>query len=178
MFTYHLKIATTSLRRNPILTLLLIGGIALGICVSTAFVTLQHMFSQELVPGKQDQLFYVRLDTWGKDVKRFGDETIPGLMTYKDAAALQRNPLPARQTPTFITTMFVHPDPKIARPYQPQIRVATSDIFAMFKIPFRFGGPWPKSVDTRAEQVIVLDDATNAKLFGGQNSVGKSVRLG
>jgi putative ABC transport system permease protein len=178
MFIYDLKTALKSLRRNPVLTLLLIGGIALGICVSTAFVTLQHMFMQELVPGKQEQLFYVRLDTWGKDVNRLGDEKIPGLMTYKDARAIMRSSIPLRQTPTFITTMFVHPDAKIARPYQPQIRVANSDLFQMFETPFKYGGPWPKSVDVRPEQVIVLDDATNAKLFGGANSVGKSVRLG
>lgn len=177
MFTYHLKIAATSLRRNPILTALLIAGIALGICVSTAFVTLQHMFTQELVPGKTDELFYVRLDTWGKDVKRFGERTIPDQVTYKDAVALMRSPVPLRQTPTFITTLFVHPDPKVARPYQPQIRVTNSDLFTMFNMPFKYGGPWPKSIDTKPEQVIVIDQPTNAKLFGGTNSVGKTVRL-
>jgi putative ABC transport system permease protein len=177
MLTYHLKTAVTSLRRNPILTALLIGGIALGICVSTAFVTLQRMFTQELVPGKTNELFYVRLDTWGKDVKRYGDQTIPDQITYKDAVALMRSNIPLRQTPTFITSRFVHPDPKIARPYQPNIRVTNSDLFTMFNMPFKYGGPWPKSVDTKPEQVIVIDHATNAKLFGGANSVGKTVRL-
>jgi putative ABC transport system permease protein len=178
MFTYHLKIALASLRRNPVLSGLLIAGIALGIGVSTAFITLRHMFTQELVPGKTEQVRYVRLDTWGKDVERFGDQTIPDQVTYKDAVGLMRSPIPLRQTPTFITTMFVHPDPKVGRPYQPQIRLTNSDLFEMFSIPFRYGGPWPKSVDAKPEQVIVIDHATNAKLFGGANSVGKTVRLG
>ena len=177
MFTYHLKTAVTSLKRNPILTALLVGGIALGICVSTAFVTLQHMFTQELVPGKSDEIFYVRLDTWGKDVERFAGQTIPDQVTYKDALALMRSNIPVRQTPTFITRMFVHPDPKVARPYQPDIRMTGSDLFEMFRIPFRYGGPWPKSVDAKPEQVVVIDHATNAKLFGGANSVGKTIRL-
>ncbi|MFL6247873.1 MAG: ABC transporter permease [Thermoanaerobaculia bacterium] len=177
MLTYHLKIAIASLRRNPILTALLIGAIALGICVSTAFVTLRHMFTQDPLPGKSDKVFYVRLDTWGKDVERVNDQTIPDQLTYKDAKALMRCPIPVRQTATFITSMFVHPDPKIARPYQPKIRLATSDLFPMFEIPFRYGGPWPKSVDAKPEQVIVIDHETNARLFGGENSVGRNVRL-
>ena len=52
MFLYQVKTAFQSLRRNPILSLLLIGGIALGICVSTAFVTLRHMYMQDPLPGK------------------------------------------------------------------------------------------------------------------------------
>jgi putative ABC transport system permease protein len=178
MLTYHLKTALTSLKRNPILTALLVAGIALGICVSTAFVTLRHMFTQELVPGKSDQIFYVRLDTWGKDVKRFANQTIPDQITWKDAQALMRSTIPVRQTPTFITRMFVHPDPKIAKPYQPDIRMTNSDLFEMFRIPFRYGGPWAKAIDAKPEQVIVIDHATNARLFGGANSVGKSVRIG
>src|SRR5215212_6835646 len=143
MLVYQIKTALLSLRRSPVLTLLLITGIALGICVSTAFVTLRHMYTQDPLPGKSDKVFYVRLDSWGKDAPRNNDQVIPDQITYKDAKALMRSPIPVRQTATFITTMFVHPDPKIARPYQPQIRLASSDLFAMFNMPFRYGGPWP-----------------------------------
>ena len=67
MLLYQIKTALQSMRRNPVLTLLLIGGIALGICVSTAFVTLRHMYTQDPLPGKSDKVFYVRLDSWGKE---------------------------------------------------------------------------------------------------------------
>ncbi|HEX5042310.1 MAG TPA: ABC transporter permease [Candidatus Polarisedimenticolaceae bacterium] len=179
MLTYHLANALHSLKRNPILTALLVGGIALGICVSTAFVTLRHMYQQDFLPGKSDRVFYVRLDSWGKDRAFQEDEpdSVPDQITYRDARGLLRSPVPARQTPTFITQMFVHPDPKVARPYQPDVRLCFADLFDIFDMPFRYGGPWSKEADARPEQVIVLDDATNQKLFGGDNSVGRTVRL-
>src|SRR5215210_7414197 len=143
MFAYHLKIALKSLRRNPILTTLLIAVIALGICVSTAFVTLRHMYTRDPLPGKSDKVFYVRLDTWGKreafrgGAETFGAAPIPDQITYRDARGLLRSTIPKRQTPTYITQMFVFPDPKVARPYQPQIRLVFGDFFDMFNMPFR-----------------------------------------
>jgi putative ABC transport system permease protein len=179
MFLYQLSIALKSLRRNPILTALLIGGIALGICVSTAFVTLRHMYEKDPLPGKTNRMFYVRLDSWGKDHAFLRDDpnSLPDQITYKDARALMRCPIPKRQTPSYITSKFIHPDPKMARPYQPDVRLVFADFFDMFEVPFRYGGPWSKEADAKPEQVMVIDDATNHRLFGGGNSVGKTVRM-
>jgi putative ABC transport system permease protein len=183
MLTYHLKTALKSLRRNPILTALLIAGIALGICVSTAFVTLRHMYTQDPLPGKTDKVFYVRLDSWGKR-EPFSQginpslKQIPDQITYKDAKNLMRSPVPKRQTATYITSIFVYPDSKVAKPFQPNIRLAYADFFDIFQAPFHYGGPWTKAEDAKPEQVAVIDDATNQKLFGGANSVGKTIRIG
>ena len=179
MLSYHLRNALRSLRRNPVLTVLLVGGIAIGVCVSTAFVTLRHLYEQDLLPGKSERVLYVRLDSWGADRAFSQDDptSVPDQMTYRDARGLLRSPIPVRQTPSFIAAMFVHPDPKVARPYQPDVRFVMSDFFDMFRVPFRYGGPWTKAADARPEQVVVIDDATNQKLFGGENSVGRTVRL-
>ena len=178
MLTYHLQTALKSLRRNPVLTALLISGIALGICVSTAFVTLRHMYTQDPLPGKSDKVFYVRLDTWGKDQPYNGEEGgIPDQITYRDARGLLRSPIPRRQTPTFITRMFIYPDPKVSRPFQPDVRLVNTDFFDMFSVPFQYGGPWTNAADAKPEQVVVIDDATNQRVFGGENSVGRTVRL-
>ena len=56
-------------------------------------------------------------------------------------------------------------------------RVAYTDFFGMFEPPFRFGSPWGASEDASHARVIVLGKEINEKLFGGQDSVGKSVRL-
>ena len=177
MLGYHVKLALKSLRRNPIVTTLLIAGIALGICVSTAFVTLRHMFTKDPLPGKSEQLYYVRLDSWGKDASRVGGQEIPDLITYRDARGLMRSDVPVRQTASFITSRFVHPEPGRGRPYQPDIRLVFADFFEMFRLPFRYGGPWTKAADAKPEQVIVIDHDTNEKLFGGENSVGRTVRI-
>ncbi|HEX7708676.1 MAG TPA: ABC transporter permease [Thermoanaerobaculia bacterium] len=178
MFLYQIKTALKSLRRNPILTALLIGGIALGICIATTFVTLRHMYMRDALSQKKDQVFYVRLDSWGQDssLDQFPGG-IPNQITYPDARGLMSSPVPVRQTPTYMTKMFVHPDPGVAEPYQAEVRMVFADFFPMFDVPFQYGGGWPDAADERVEPVVVIDYATNLKLFGGENSVGRSLRL-
>jgi putative ABC transport system permease protein len=47
----------------------------------------------------------------------------------------------------------------------------------MFDVPFLFGSGWSATEDERHGRVAVLAKALNDKLFGGANSVGKTVRL-
>lgn len=179
MLAYHLKIAIASLRRNPVLSALLIGAIALGICVSTSFVTLRHLFTQDPIPGKSSKVFNVQLDSWGLEspYREEEPELLPDQVTYRDARGLLRSTIPVRQTPTFMTRYFVHPDPKLARPFQAEVRLTFADLFEIFNVPFRYGGPWTKEADAKPEQVIVIDHETNQKVFGGENSVGRTLRI-
>jgi len=182
MLAYNIRIAAKSLRRNPVLTAIIIGGIALGICASTTFTTVRHMFARDPLPGKSGRLFYVRMDNWDPHAPYptgdGGGKPIPPQLTFRDATALMRSSnLPLHQSMAFQTGLTVYPDPKVTRPYSETVRVCTSDFFTMFNVPFQFGGGWGKRADTTPEQVIVIDDATNQKLFGGANSIGKRVRL-
>ncbi len=179
MLFYQLKIAITSLRRNPVITSLLIGGIALGICVSTTFIALRHVFEKDPLPGKSNTLFYVRLDNWDPQRAYVAEDpkSLPTMVTYRDMRELMKSNIPTRQTGTFRTRFFVHPDPKIGRPYAEDVRLVFADFFTMFNVPFQYGGGWDKTADAKPEQVIVIDQNTNQKLFGGANSVGRTVRL-
>ncbi|MGA8809126.1 MAG: ABC transporter permease [Thermoanaerobaculia bacterium] len=179
MLFYQLKIALTSLRRNPVITSLLIGGIALGICVSTTFIALRHVFEKDPLPGKSNTLFYVRLDNWDPQRAYVAEDpkSLPTMVTYRDMRELMKSNIPTRQTGTFRTRFFVHPDPKIGRPYAEDVRLVFADFFTMFNVPFQYGGGWDKNADAKPEQVIVIDQNTNQKLFGGANSVGRTVRL-
>ncbi|HYC90234.1 MAG TPA: ABC transporter permease [Thermoanaerobaculia bacterium] len=179
MLTYNVKIALKSLRRNPVLTALLIGAIALGICVSTTFIALRHLFAKDPLPEKSHTLFYVRMDNWDPQRAYVAEDpkSLPTQITYRDAMALLKSDIPVRQTPSYKTRMFVHPDPKVGRPFAENVRVVYNDFFHMFNVPFEYGGPWDKAADAKPEQVIVLSQPMNEKLFGGGNSVGRSVRL-
>ena len=55
--------------------------------------------------------------------------------------------------------------------------MAESDFFEMFHVPFRYGGPWTRETDAKLEQVIVLSEGINERLFGGRNSVGQTLRI-
>jgi putative ABC transport system permease protein len=182
MLSYNLRIALKSLRRNPILTAVIVGGIALGICASTTFTTVRHMFARDPLPGKSDKLFYVRMDNWDPHspyptAPGSAIQAIPPQISYRDAMALMRSNLPVRQSVAFRGALTMYPDPKVGRPSSEFVRLCTSDFFTMFGVPFAYGGPWDKRADAKSEQVIVIDDATNQKLFGGANSVGKRVRI-
>lgn len=179
MLLYNIRIAIKSLRRNPVLTTLLIGAIALGICVSTTFIALRHIMEKDPLPGKSGTLFYVRLDNWDPQRAYVAEDpkSLPTQISYRDMRGLMASNIPTRQTGTYRTRFFIHPDPKVGRPYAEDIRMVFSDFFTMFNVPFQYGGPWDKAADAKPEQVIVIDQATNQKLFAGANSVGRLVRI-
>ncbi|HEX3110503.1 MAG TPA: ABC transporter permease, partial [Thermoanaerobaculia bacterium] len=179
MFGYHVQTAFRSLRRTPVLTGVLIAAIALGICISTTFIALRHVFEKDPLPGKSQSLFYVRLDNWDPSRAYVAEDpkSLPPQITYKDMRALMRSTIPTRQTGTFISRMFVFPASAKVRPFRQDVRLVFSDFFPMFNIPFQYGSGWDKTGDAKPEQVIVIDAAMNQKLFGGGNSVGKTVRI-
>jgi putative ABC transport system permease protein len=185
VLAYNTRIATKSLKRNPVLTAIIIAGIALGICATTTFTTVRHMFARDPLPGKSDKLFYVRMDNWdpanafpqNEDGPK-NPHPIPPLLSFRDVNELMRSNIPARQTPSYFSQMAVYPERRISRPYQAMVRLVASDFFPMFEVPFQYGHGWDKRADANAEQVLVIDNATNQKLFGGANSVGKRLRVG
>ena len=168
MLAYNTRIATKSLKRNPVLTAIIIAGIALGICASTTFTTVRHMFARDPLPGKSDKLFYVRMDNWdpasaypSSDNGPRNAHPLPPTLAFRDVTELMRSNIPARQTPSYFTILPIYPERRISRPYQDRVRLVASDFFPMFEVPFQYGHGWDKTADAKAEQVIVLDNATN-----------------
>ena len=179
MLFYDIRTAFQSLRRNPILSSLLIGAIAIGICVSTSFIALRHLMEKDPLPGRSRTIFNVRLDSWGleRPYDPSDPKALPRQITYRDMRGLMQSNIPTRQTGAFVTRSFIFPDPKAGRPYRDNVRLVFSDFFPMFGIPFEHGGGWDKAADAKPEQVVVIDHATNEKLFGGANSVGRKIRI-
>lgn len=182
MLAYNTRIALKSLRRHPVLTAVIITGIALGIWASTTFTTVRHMFARDPLPGRSERLFFVRMDNWdpARPYPTGGGGNslaVPPQVTYRDSMELMRSNIPVRQTADFTANVVVYPDRSIGRPYTTALRLCYSDFFPMFNVPFAYGHGWDKRADANGEQVVVIDHATNEKLFGGANSVGKHVRL-
>ena len=179
MLAYHLRIAWKSLRRTPVLSALLVAGIGLGIAVSTAFVAAYHVLAQDPIPHKSDRLFYVQLDAWNPD-RAWDDEDAqepPDQLTYRDAMAMMEAKGPARRAAMHKANLTVHPAGADERPFRALTRMTFGDFFPLFDVPFRYGGPWDAKADARPEAVVVLDAATNDRLFGGDDSVGRRVRI-
>jgi putative ABC transport system permease protein len=179
MIFHNLRIAWKSLRRNVSLSILLVTGIALGIGVSTSMATFRHAFAKHPIPEKEDVLRYVRLDSWDPLKPYPGDDPTrpPTQITYRDMVGIMQSKIPVRQSGMFVSNLYVYPDPKVSRPFREMVRLCFSDFFPMFDVPFRYGSGWDRKADAGPEAVVVLSEEMNAKLFGGKNSVGKTVRI-
>jgi putative ABC transport system permease protein len=176
MIGYQLRMAWKSLRRNPGHTAIVAGGIALGVAVSTVFATVRHSYAKDPIPEKSDDLYHVRLDSWGPNEPYPGGGP-PTQITYQDLMNLMRSDIPVRQSGMFKSFLYVFPDPKMARPQKEIVRMCFGDFFTMFQVPFRYGGPWDRKADQKGEQVVVLGKEMNDRLFGGENSVGRTLRI-
>ncbi len=179
MLSYQLRMALRSLRRNPVLSLLMIGAIALGIGVSTTFVTTHHLLSRNPVPHKSDVLYYVEMDNWDPN-RPWNDEDpqdVPNQLAYRDMVGLMQSDIPTHHGGSFKANLYIHPEPSVGRPYKALTRMCFSDFFRLFDVPFQYGSPWPREADERPAAVIVLSHETNQKLFGGEDSVGRRVRV-
>jgi putative ABC transport system permease protein len=174
MLLYNLRLAWTSVRRHPVLSTLIVLGIALGVGVSTTFITAYHVLAQDPVPGKSDVLYFVRMNSWGAPDPFRG---LQSLLAYRDVREVLKSEIPARSTATFASRLMVFPANKQERPFREDVRLTTSDFFAMFNVPFQYGGPWDDAADARPEAVAVIGSALNDRLFGGGNSVGRTFRM-
>lgn len=179
MLLYNLRLAWISLRRTPFLSALAVGAIGLGIAVAVACTTIYYLLARDPLPGKSETLHYVRLDSWNP--ARAWDDDRPELpptqVTWRDAMALLESSAPARKTASFVSNMVVRPEAADQRPFGLPARLTTRDFFPMFEAPFRWGDAWSAEADRDAEQVVVISDGANERIFGGGNSVGKKIWL-
>lgn len=180
MVPYNLKLGWQSLKRTPVLSILAVTAIALGISVATTCVTIHYLLAGDPLPGKSQNLYYVRLDAWdpNRAFDRDHPEWPPNQLTYRDAvAAVAESDLPARKAAMFRSSLYIHPEGESLRPFAAQTRVTSRDFFEMFAVPFRHGGPWPAEADAKGDAQVVLSDEINQKVFGGENSVGRPLKI-
>jgi putative ABC transport system permease protein len=180
MFAYDLRLAFDSLRRNPGLSALMVLAIALGIAVCTVTFTIYHAMATNPIPDKSGQLFAVTLDTWSAE--RPYDEgkpdSPPQLLTYRDAMFLHDAQAAPRTVVMYKSGALLVPEARGVKPYNATLRVTSNEFFRMFDAPFLYGQGWDAAADQGPQPVVVLSHETNEKVFGGENSVGRMLRLG
>ena len=175
MFTYNLKLALKSMRRNPVMTALMVAAIAVGIGVSMTTLTVYYLMNSNPIPEKSDTLFAVTMDSWDP-LRPFDDdapERAPHQVTFHDAERLMAMGKGKRQTAMFESSLIVEPVDDQELPFEAGARVTFADFFAMFNVPFIYGSGWDAADDAAARPVVVLTKKLNERLFGGENSVGQ-----
>jgi putative ABC transport system permease protein len=180
MMGYYFRLAIASFRRTPGITALMVAAIAIGIGVCVMALTIYQSMSGNPIWWKSDQLYAVTMDDWSPnepaDTKR--PSLPPNQLSYRDATAVWRSDIPRRKAIMYETNGIISgqgPNGPIV-PVNTTTRVTTADFFAMFDVPFRYGGGWDSQADTAPAPLIVLSAEMNDKIFGGANSVGRVVR--
>ncbi len=177
MFGYYLKLAMKSIRRNPILSLLMVTAIGLGIGASMTTVTVNYLMSSNPIPHKSEQLFYVQLDSWSPHEPANEPNEPPDQVTWTDAINLMKAKAAFRQTAMASTGGVVVPEDKDNKPFMASIRLAFADFFPMFDTPFLYGSGWSSQADENRDYVVVISKSLNERVFGGEDSVGRSIEV-
>ncbi len=180
MLTYYLKLAARSLGRTPAVSALMVLAIGLGIGVCMTMLSVYALMSGDPIPHKSDRLYAVQLDSWDPNQPAFEPNEPPRQLTWRDALALaERTPdgIP-RAAMSGTGMLFEVPDSTEIRPEIVSGRATTADFFAMFDVPFLYGGGWDRLADRDSGQVVVLSRELNDKLFGGEDSTGRSLKAG
>lgn len=175
MFAYYLDLAIRSLKRNRLLTVLMVLAIAIGIGASMTTLTVMHLLSGDPLPGKSAHLFYAQVD--GDPTPDYKHAEPPDMLDYHSAVDLWSSHRADRQA------LLVDSQLRVAAPGQDRppllltMLSTTSDFFPMFDVPFEYGSAWTPADDADRARVAVISSDLNDRLFGGKNSVGKTVRL-
>jgi putative ABC transport system permease protein len=178
VFGYYVRLAWVSLKKTPGISALMVAAIAIGIAVTTTTLTVYHMMSSNPIEHRNDVLYAVTLDSW--DPNQPADDARPELappqLTYRDAEAIRTSGIPDRVAVMRKGAFTLESTPDRA-PFLVEGRLTTKDFFAMFDTPFRYGGGWDAKADRDGDPVVVLSHETNEKVFGGENSVGRTILL-
>jgi putative ABC transport system permease protein len=177
MTAYYMRLALKSFRRNPGLTALMVGAIALGIAICVMTMTVFHAMSGNPIWWKGDRLYAVTMDNWDpNDVyDPLHPSLAPPMLTYKDAKYLAQSNIPERKVIMFKANSIVTGGTAEKRPHRVISRTTTADFFAMLDVPFEYGSGWTAAADEAPEPVIVISHKENQILFGGGNSTGRNI---
>lgn len=178
MFSYYLRLALASIRRTPLLSALMVLALGLGIGAFMTTFTVYYLMSGDPIPHKSSVLYAVQLDNWDpNDPPTESASDVQPQLTYRDGQNLMKADTPATmQAQMYATDAVVVPEDG-EPPFDENIRATYNPFFAMFDVPFLYGQAWTGEDDEDHAQVAVIGRELNDRLFDGENSVGRSIRL-
>ena len=180
MITHYMDLALRSMRRNKVLTALMVIAIGLGIGASMTMLTVLHVMTRDPLPGRSAHLYRPYLNPLPLD---FHDQpgTVGGpttALTWPDAKALLEAHKGVRQAAMARGYLTARSDRSGVQPKSVGGSFTTRDFFAMFGVPFVAGHAWSGQDDAGAAQVVVLTRKLAERLFGTPSAVGRTAHLG
>lgn len=177
MWKYYLRLSLQSLRKTPVLSLLMVLAIATGIAANLTILTMHTVVSSNPLAHKNEQLFAVQLNTWNPEQEYSTHNNIPPQLTYKDAKAIYDSDIANEVVAMRKTNVIIQRPESAEAPSAYYTRMTTRDFFTMFDVKFIYGSPWSKEADKNPERVVVLSEGLNNKFFDGVDSSGQTIEL-
>ncbi|RUL71484.1 ABC transporter permease [Dyella choica] len=174
MLAHYLQLGLRSLRRNPMLTALMVMAIGFGVAASMITWSVFRVVSGNPIPDKSEALYTALIDNRGPQYNNAGNEP-PEALDYDEAVALIRARKAAHQTLFYNIGLSVMPEGSHDLPLNASGYATNTDFFNMFEVPFQYGGAWTAADDDARAAVAIISSDLNNKLFGGANSVGREV---
>jgi putative ABC transport system permease protein len=176
MFGYYIDLAVRSLRRNKVLTALMVLAIALGIGTSMTTLTVLHVLSGDPLPGRSSALYAPQVDP--RDMGNFQTNgEPPDRVTWIDGMNFLQAKRADRQALMTGGSVAIQPAQSALSPFYETARYTTADFFPMFGVPFQYGHAWGAPEDAASAGVVVISSTLNNKLFGGHDSSGRMLRV-
>src|SRR5580698_2385298 len=179
MMSYYLQLALRTLRRNVVLTALIITAVGVGIGAYMTVLTVLIAMSGDPIPNKSTVLFVPQIDIWGPNTRpksTTAEIRLPPQFTYRDVTAFMQAHMALRQAAMYPVGLDVTPPTGI--PYSQVGRATYRDFFAMFETPFKSGAAWSVKDEADRANVVVLGKTLAARLFPRSSAVGQTVNLG
>ena len=174
MFNYYLRLSLRSLQRTPVLSGLMVVAIAVGIGASMTTLTVMHLLSGDPLPGQSAHLYYPQVDA---SPVGFTKGHPLDVLDGRSAVDLWRAHRADRQALVLDSAIKVRAPDAGLPPLMLTMLSTTADFFPMFQVPFQYGGAWTGQDDEQRARVAVISSDLNDRLFGGSNSVGRSLHL-
>jgi putative ABC transport system permease protein len=181
MFAYYFKLGVRSLRRNPVLTALMVLTLAIGVAASVSTIAILHVMASDPIPQKSERLFVPLIDngplegyTPSSPEDGYSNNK---QISYIDARNFMRTAPVERSTAIYGIGPAIEPERKDLPVISADGLAPTHDFFAMFDVPFRFGQPWTEADEKAAADVVVLSRPMSEKLYGDANPVGQRLRM-
>jgi putative ABC transport system permease protein len=182
IFGYNFELAWLGLRHHPRTTLLVVLTMALGLASAMTTLTLLHVLSADPLPGISQHLYLSWVDSLqtlkpGESDSNDG-AAIPSELKLADANAIVTAHRATRQTMLAEILQDVT-DRSGTKTRSGQVGIAaSSDLFPMFGIPLLHGRYWTAAEDAAHAPVVVITGDLSQRLFGSEESVGRTVLVG
>ena len=175
MWGYYVALAIRNSSRSKALTTLVIVLMSFGVAACMVCYAVFRVATEDPIPARSATLYVPQLDNFGPAKNTNGEP--PDLLSYLDATALWQTQAAPHQTLVYPARWGVESNNPLVPPMSLAGDAVTADFFAMFDVPFHFGAAWSAADDRQHATVAVISPALNQRLFGGRNSVGRTIHV-